>query len=158
MTDEATNTDESAGTETSEDSGGPKELRAALDREKQRRMELENKLADQAFETLGLKRDEGIGKAIDKLFEGDKTDATSIEAFARDEFNWQPQQAQESTPQQALTQPPQQRVDQATAGGVPVEDGSIDRAIQKATSEGRWADVVALQMKQARDSGLIGSQ
>lgn len=158
MTNQATTTETVTTTDSTSSTAqdGPKELRAALDREKARREQLEGKLADQVFEQLGLSRSEGVGKAIDKLFDGDKTDREAVEAYARDEFNWTPNSATPTTPQQQVTQPAQNRVDTVTAAGVPVQAAtSLDREIEKATSEGRWRDVTALQLQKARELGII---
>ena len=159
MTQETT-TENEAQLETAAESTGPAQLREALDREKARRQELENKLTDQTFDALGLKRGEGIGKAIDKLFDGDKTDREAVEAYARSEFNWTPSTEDTppaATPQQELVQEGQQRVDEATASGSPITGGSLERQIQQAAEEGRHADSIALKLQLAQQQGIIGT-
>ena len=86
MTDEATAVEQSNDTEGSEDSG-PKQLRDALKREKEKNARLTGIALGNAFTQVGLDPSKGLGKAIAKEYDGDPT-AEAVATYAKTEYDW----------------------------------------------------------------------
>ncbi len=64
----------------------PKGLREQLKKEQQRRKDAESQLVGLTLGELGLNPDEGLGKAVSKLYDG-KIDKESIKEYVAAEFN-----------------------------------------------------------------------
>lgn len=67
---------------------GPAELRAALDRERATRKALETKLASRAFTEAGFAEGTKERKALERFYDGDKTDPVAIAKFAEEELGY----------------------------------------------------------------------
>lgn len=65
----------------------PKGLREQLKKEQARRKEAESQLVGLTLSELGLNANEGLGKAVTKLYEG-PIDKDSIKNFVAEEFNY----------------------------------------------------------------------
>ncbi len=85
------------GDETDEPVGeippGPKELREALARKEKRITDLEAKLSQAAFTEAGYPKGHRQLSAVEKFFDGDRTDADAIRLFAADELGYTPESA-----------------------------------------------------------------
>ena len=84
--DEAT-TEATEQTEEVEGSG-PKQLRDALKREKEKNARLTSIALGNAFKQVGLNPEKGLGKAIAKEYEGDPT-AEGVAEYAKTEYDWE---------------------------------------------------------------------
>jgi hypothetical protein len=121
------------------ESSTPAELRAYAERQAARARELENKLAVGAFKEAGFPPEAKQRKALEKLFDGDRTDAAAIRRFA-EEYGLTPEGA---TPRgevphvnPAATVPADARTDRLDAASTPVTatTRSADELDQEAES------------------------
>lgn len=115
---------------------GPKELRDALKREKAENKELREILMEDAWEKVGLKPDEGLGKAIAKEYKGKPT-AEALAAYAAEEYGHNVPDAPENEKQPAIDAGTdlQERVQSQSKPLVP---DAPEEQRRKAEAEGDW--------------------
>lgn len=89
MTDESMTTETIEEAEVTEEPTGNPELRAAYDREKERRITAERRVIAGDLEAIGLDPDVGLGKAIAKEYDGELT-REAIAAYASEEYGFTP--------------------------------------------------------------------
>lgn len=105
----------------------PAELRAAYEREKERRKAAEQSVLKTKVEAIGLNPDEMLGKAIVKEYDGELT-KEAIAAFAQDEYGYEPP----STPAQPEPTPgqtEQARADKLQNASLPTQPAGENDAI-----------------------------
>tara|TARA_R100000278_G_C5435378_1_gene151727 strand:- start:53 stop:535 length:483 start_codon:yes stop_codon:yes gene_type:complete len=90
----------------------PKGLREQLKKEQARRKEAESQLVGLTLSELGLKRDEGLGKAVTQLYDG-PIDKESISKFVSEEFNYVPNQDVSEAPVEQVTKAQQVNTSEA---------------------------------------------
>lgn len=140
--------------DTAEDTT-PAGLRATLDRKDERIKEMQEKinqqkvhLLERAFDEAGLDPTKGVGKAVAKEYEGDPT-KDAIQAFAREEYGWEPTPEQTNEMAAAVTEA-QGRVSGVTATGVSTPTQEIDLDIASAEKAGNFAESIRLKMQKWR--------
>jgi len=74
-------------TDIDNEENSPKGLREQLKKEQARRKEAESQLVGLTLSELGLNANEGLGKAVTKLYDG-PVDKDSIKNFVAEEFNY----------------------------------------------------------------------
>ena len=114
-----------------------KQLEAALADNKT----LKSERRERAFSDAGYDPSAGNGKALAKLYDGEAT-VEAIQAFAKDEFGWEPPAAEAEAPAED-TKPEENGWDQLsrTPGGqspAPNDPSSLDNRIAKAQADGNW--------------------
>ena len=134
MTDQAT-TEVTEATETTEvtttapEAGGPKELRDALAREKEKAHGYRVQLMVGAYKEIGLNPETGLGKAIAKEYDGEPT-AEAIAEYAKTEYGYEVELHE--NPQGAAIQQGQAKVDAVNTQGQSVAPGTESQALAEA--------------------------
>lgn len=95
----------------------PKQLRDALKRANAENTKLKGQIMAGAYEELGLDRESGLGKAINKEYDGD-TSLEALTAYAKDEYGYTPPVG----------------TDHAEAGTITTQQAQLDAASQGAGS------------------------
>ena len=103
-------------TDIDNEENSPKGLREQLKKEQARRKEAESQLVGLTLSEMGLNANEGLGKAVTKLYDGpvdkDSINSTSeIMQFVADEFNYVSNQSVSETP----VEQPASKVEQVIA-------------------------------------------
>lgn len=145
---------------------GPKELREYADREKARADQAEAKLKELGLRGAGVDPSKGIGRAALSSYTGDFSDVDAIRSHLRDEYDWQPKEAEAPAPSEDNTEAnrlgeniaqSQGRIAEANQGQPPSGGGgqgaTLDQQIAAAEAEGRWAD--AGNLKAEKILGLM---
>jgi hypothetical protein len=97
-------------TDIDNEENSPKGLREQLKKEQARRKEAESQLVGLTLSEMGLNANEGLGKAVTKLYDG-PVDKDSISKFVADEFNYVSNQSVSETP----VEQPASKVEQVIA-------------------------------------------
>jgi hypothetical protein len=97
-------------TDIDNEENSPKGLREQLKKEQARRKEAESQLVGLTLSEMGLNANEGLGKAVTKLYDG-PVDKDSISKFVADEFNYVSNQSVSETP----VEEPASKVEQVIA-------------------------------------------
>jgi len=124
MTD--TTTPETVTPEEITETSSPAELRAYAQRERDRRIAMETKVAAVAFKEAGFPEGTRERKALEKFYQGDRTDSAAIKAFA-DEYGIQASAARGEQPHAdpAATVPADARVDRLDAAATPITSAAM---------------------------------
>ncbi len=125
--------DEQEPTETQESEGSA--LRKKLEEVLAENKAYKARERERAFKDAGYDPQDGHGKALAKLYDGDP-DPAAIAQFAKDEFGWEPPAATPSPEQQRAEG--EQRLQQLNSNALPPRDPSDDDLIAKAEAEGDW--------------------
>lgn len=133
---------------------GPKELREAYQREKERRIAAETQLLAGAFGDLGLDPSKGLGKAIAKEYEGEPT-AEALAEYAEKEYGWERPETPEN-PQAPQIRQGEQRLQQVQGSSRSAEPQSETEALKKAEREGDF--LTAGQIKAQRVAAMFRRQ
>ena len=97
-------------TDIDNEENSPKGLREQLEKEQARRKEAESQLVGLTLSEMGLNANEGLGKAVTKLYDG-PVDKDSISKFVADEFNYVSNQSVSEAP----VEEPASKVEQVIA-------------------------------------------
>ncbi len=97
-------------TDIDNEENSPKGLREQLKKEQARRKEAESQLVGLTLSEMGLNANEGLGKAVTKLYDG-PVDKDSISKFVADEFNYVSNQSVSEAP----VEEPASKVEQVIA-------------------------------------------
>ena len=97
-------------TDIDNEENSPRGLREQLKKEQARRKEAESQLVGLTLSEMGLNANEGLGKAVTKLYDG-PVDKDSISKFVADEFNYVSNQSVSETP----VEQPASKVEQVIA-------------------------------------------
>ena len=97
-------------TDIDNEENSPTGLREQLKKEQARRKEAESQLVGLTLSEMGLNANEGLGKAVTKLYDG-PVDKDSISKFVADEFNYVSNQSVSEAP----VEEPASKVEQVIA-------------------------------------------
>lgn len=147
MTTETTETTE-IGTETTEtggppETGGPKELREALKKEKDLSHGYRSQLLTGVFEELGLNPETGLGKAIAKEYDGEPT-LKALTEYATSEYGYEAPEKPENPKEPQITEG-QKDLDNVNTQSQSVMPSSESEALKKAHAEGDYATAGAIK-------------
>jgi hypothetical protein len=129
--------------EAKTETGGPKQLREALERAQSEVTVLKAQKMQMVVEQLGLDITKGPGKAVADFYKGEP-DTEQVSAFAQ-EYGWTPPEPADEGPAPAVREA-QQRVTEATSGGAPPIPPSDDDDIAAAEKAGDWVSAMRLKM------------
>lgn len=149
MTDTMETTTE-ATTETTEvteapEGSGPKELRDALAREKDKAHGYRVQLMVGAYKEIGLNPETGLGKAIAKEYDGDPT-AEAIAEYAKTEYGYEAEVHE--NPQGQAIKEGQKQVDAANQQSQSITPGTEAAALQEAQASKDYATAGAIKANQ----------
>lgn len=138
-------------TDIDNEENSPKGLREQLKKEQARRKEAESQLVGLTLSEMGLSANEGLGKAVTKLYDG-PIDKDSISKFVADEFNYVSNQSVSETPvEQPASKVEQvtaaeQRVQQLNTVSNPNESQDIMEQLSGVIQEGSVKDAIRAKM------------
>ena len=117
----------------------PKGLREQLKKEQQRRKDAESQLVGLTLGELGLNPDEGLGKAVSKLYDG-KIDKESIKEYVATEFNVSPE---ENASSEVPTEPVVNNSEQVQSSEARVQQlNQVAGRVETQTLEDQFAEVL----------------
>jgi len=138
-------------TDIDNEENSPKGLREQLKKEQARRKEAESQLVGLTLSEMGLSANEGLGKAVTKLYDG-PIDKDSISKFVADEFNYvSNQNVSEAPVEQPASKVEQvtaaeQRVQQLNTVSNPNESQDIMEQLSGVIQEGSVKDAIRAKM------------
>lgn len=133
---------EGGGGEQPKTEGG--QLRDKLEETIERNRKLESQLRKSAFREAGFNPDEGHGKALAELYDGDP-DAEQIQQFAQ-EYSFQPNLAGSvPTSEEANREGATQRTAQVMSSSESTEGLSLEDQVTQAEQQGEWQKAFALK-------------
>jgi len=138
-------------TDIDNEENSPKGLREQLKKEQARRKEAESQLVGLTLSEMGLSANEGLGKAVTKLYDG-PIDKDSISKFVADEFNYVSNQSVSEAPvEQPASKVEQvtaaeQRVQQLNTVSNPNESQDIMEQLSGVIQEGSVKDAIRAKM------------
>ena len=117
----------------------PKGLREQLKKEQQRRKDAESQLVGLTLGELGLNPDEGLGKAVSKLYDG-KIDKESIKEYVATEFNVSPE---ENASSEVPTEPVVNNSEQVQSSEARVQQlNQVSGHVQSTSLEDQFIDIM----------------
>ena len=125
----------------------PKGLREQLKKEQARRKEAESQLVGLTLSELGLNANEGLGKAVTKLYDG-PVDKDSIKNFVAEEFNYVANQSVSEQPVEPVANKTEQivaseqRVQQLGTVSNPNESQDIMEQLNDVITKGSVKDAI----------------
>ena len=136
-------------TEITEDApkgDAPKQLRDALKRANAENTKLKGQIMAGAYEELGLDREAGLGKAINKEYDGE-TSLEALAAYAQAEYGYAPPVGTDH-PEAGVITAQQAQLDAAAQGAGSVVPPTELDALAKAEAEGDAATSMAIKGNQ----------
>ncbi len=130
-------------TDTPVETGGPKELRDALKKEKDISHKYRSQLMSGVFDEIGLNPETGLGKAIAKEYDGEPT-VEALTEYAKEEYGHVVPETPENPKAPAITEG-QKQLDAVNSQSQPVTPGTESEALNKAHAEGDYATAGAIK-------------
>jgi len=112
-----------------------KGLRAQLEKSNARANKYKTQLLATAYDDLGLKADEGLGKAIAKEYDGEPN-AEALATFAEEEYGYTKPEPVEVNEQAQRIAQEQQNLDTAAATAGSIVSPTTEELLAKAEAEG----------------------
>lgn len=144
-TQETTEIIDSEATDTPTETGGPRELRDALKKEKELSHKYRSQLMTGVFDEIGLNPETGLGKAIAKEYDGEPT-TEALTGYAKEEYGYEVPETPENPKAPAITEG-QKQLDAVNTQSQPVTPNSESEALKEAQATGDYATAGAIKAK-----------